>query len=431
MKLETYDMIISTIRDIIKGTIFENNVYSVGGCERDRILGNEIKDIDLVVSLPNGGIDFANYLYDNNYTTYKPVIYENFGTAMFKLVDFPSIEIEVVQTRKECYRDVNSRNPETTFGTINDDAERRDFTVNALYRNISTGKLCDFNGNSKNDMLDKVIRCCGDPNIIFKEDALRILRAFRFASRLDFRMTYDTYQGIINNVERLHTISRERITDEFSKILVGPNPLYFLDYIHRFRDIIFPFIRQDYIEEIGCLKHRVLLRESYPLLEIRLAILFQDLSEETIKGLMRNMKYPNNLIDEVLFLINTSKYKFFDTNEGLYNIRKAMFESKTHERFYKLTQYLTSIRLNGLKIYLKSQLEIGDIMYGYKLGVDGNDIMKEFNLKPGPLIKTYLDSLMLEAFSNPEKYMDKNECLNFIANKDFFENTEKRLSEIL
>jgi hypothetical protein len=66
-----------------------------------------------------------------------------------------------------------------------------------------------------------------------------------------------------------------------------------------------------------------------------------------------------------------------------------------------------------------------------KVSVDGNDIMKEFNLKPGPLIKAYLDSLMLEAFSNPEKYMDKNECLNFIANKDFFENTEKRLSEIL
>jgi poly(A) polymerase len=431
MKLETYDMIISTIRDIIKDTVFENYVYSVGGCERDRLLGNEIKDIDLVVNLPNGGINLATYLHENKYTLYKPVVYESFGTAMFKLVDFPTIEIEVVQTRKECYRDINSRNPETTFGTINDDCERRDFTVNAFYRNVSTGKLCDFNGNSCNDILNGLIRCCGEPNIIFKEDALRILRAFRFSSRLGFKITYETYEGIFNNIERLHTISRERITDEFSKILTSPNPSIFLEKIHNFRHIIFPFNREDYIENIGRIKHRILIRNSYPILEIRLAILFKELSEDIIRELMFNMKYPNKLIDEVIFLINTSKYDFFNEESELYYIRKAMYESKTPERFHKLTQYLTSIGLNGLEIFLKSQLKVGDIMYGYKLGINGNDIIETLKYQPGPIIKTVLDTLLSESFSDPLKYIDKEECLTLIENIDFVNNTRERLKEIL
>lgn len=432
MKLETYDMIISTIRDIIKGTIFENNVYSVGGCERDRILGNEIKDIDLVVSLPNGGIDFANYLYDNNYTTYKPVIYENFGTAMFKLVDFPSIEIEVVQTRKECYRDVNSRNPETTFGTINDDAERRDFTVNALYRNISTGKLCDFNGNSKNDMLDKVIRCCGDPNIIFKEDSLRILRAFRFADRLGFRIDGLTFLGMNKHCDRLSIISQERITDEFNKILLGDDPTYMFGGMlgPTLKKYIFPVLDKDGLSNIFNVSLKQNLKRSPKDLIVRLAVLFKSLETTTIKILMRSMKYSNVQIDEVCFLVEKgNKYKDYTFIKP--TIRQIMFECKTFSRFCCLTSFLEAIEEKGNELKLTGILEIGDIMYGYKLGVDGNDIMKEFNLKPGPLIKAYLDSLMLEAFSNPEKYMDKNECLNFIANKDFFENTEKRLSEIL
>ena len=103
------------------GREFEGHVYSVGGCERDKHLGlKEIKDIDLVVDLPNNsGIRFANWLYSIGLTISKPVVYENFGTAMFKLSAFPDEEIEVVHTRKEIYRDKNSRNPETDYGTIN------------------------------------------------------------------------------------------------------------------------------------------------------------------------------------------------------------------------------------------------------------------------------------------------------------------------
>ena len=97
MTLKTYEFVLSALKILIKGTKFENHVYSVGGCERDRILGNEIKDIDLVIdSIPNGGIKFAEYLYENHYLTHEPVIYENFGTVMFRLADFPDIELEAI-----------------------------------------------------------------------------------------------------------------------------------------------------------------------------------------------------------------------------------------------------------------------------------------------------------------------------------------------
>ena len=225
MKLEIYEQIVSILKSIIKDTKFENHTYTVGGCERDRILGNEIKDIDIVVDLPRGGIELAEYLYENEDLVHAPVIYENFGTVMFRLIDFPDIELEAVHTRKETYRG-DSRNPETAFGTIEEDCQRRDFSVNAFYRNISTGKTYDFNGNSKKDLLNKEIRACGDPDVIFGEDPLRILRAFRFADRLGFRLDGLTFLGMNKHCDRLSIISQERITDEFNKILLGNDPTY-------------------------------------------------------------------------------------------------------------------------------------------------------------------------------------------------------------
>ncbi|MBP3630142.1 MAG: CCA tRNA nucleotidyltransferase, partial [Clostridia bacterium] len=221
--VKNYTEIIECLKNIILGTKFENHVFSVGGCERDLILDSPIKDIDIVIDLPNGGIEFANWLKDNGHTVGSVVVYEHFGTAMFRLKDYPDEEIEAVQTRKECYRDMESRNPETAFGSIMDDCQRRDFTINAIYRNISTGDILDLNGKSFDDITDGWIRACGDPNIIFSEDPLRILRAVRFKYRLGdhFLIEKDTYQGIFTHKDRLSIISQERITDEFNKIITG------------------------------------------------------------------------------------------------------------------------------------------------------------------------------------------------------------------
>ena len=119
------------IRKIIEGTSFENHVFAVGGSVSDLSMNNEIKDIDLVIDLPNGGVDFAEWCREQGYTK-TIVVYQTYGTSMFKFNQFPDDEIECVMTRGEKYIDKESRNPVTAFADINEDAIRRDLTINAI-----------------------------------------------------------------------------------------------------------------------------------------------------------------------------------------------------------------------------------------------------------------------------------------------------------
>jgi poly(A) polymerase len=401
MKLETYDSVFNILQNLIKNTKFENHTYTVGGCERDRILGNEIKDIDIVVDLPRGGIELAEYLYENEDLVHAPVIYENFGTVMFRLIDFPDIELEAVHTRKETYRG-NSRNPETAFGTIEEDCQRRDFTVNAFYHNISTGKVYDFNGNSRKDLLNKEIRTCGDPDIVFNEDSLRILRAFRFADRLGFRIDGLTFLGMNKHCDRLSIISQERITDEFNKILLGDDPTYMFGGMlgPTLKKYIFPVLDKDGLSNIFNVSLKQNLKRSPKDLIVRLAVLFKSLETTTIKILMRSMKYSNVQIDEVCFLVEKgNKYKDYTFIKP--TIRQIMFECKTFSRFCCLTSFLEAIEEKGNELKLTGILDVGDVMFGYKLPVNGDDIMKKYNLKPGPLIKEILEYLQTQCFFNP------------------------------
>ena len=401
MKLEIYEQIVSILKSIIKDTKFENHTYTVGGCERDRILGNEIKDIDIVVDLPRGGIELAEYLYENDDLVHPPVIYENFGTVMFRLIDFPNIELEAVHTRKETYRG-DSRKPETAFGTIEEDCQRRDFTVNAFYRNVSTGKTYDFNGNSRKDLLNKEIRACGDPDIIFNEDSLRILRAFRFADRLGFRFDGLTFLGMNKHCDRLSIISQERITDEFNKILLGNDPTYMFGGMlgPTLKKYIFPVLDEDGLSKIFNISLKQNLKRCPKDLIVRLAVLFNRLETTTIKILMRSMKYSNDQIDEVCFLVEKgNKYKDYTFIKP--TVRQIMFECKTFSRFCCLTSFLEAIEEKGYELKLMGMLDVGDVMFGYKLPVNGDDIMKEYNLEPGPLIKEILEYLQTQCFFNP------------------------------
>lgn len=401
MKLEIYEQIVSILKGIIKDTKFENHTYTVGGCERDRILGNEIKDIDIVVDLPRGGIELAEYLYENDDLVHPPVIYENFGTVMFRLIDFPDIELEAVHTRKETYRG-DSRKPETAFGTIEEDCQRRDFTINAFYRNVSTGKTYDFNGNSRKDLLNKEIRACGDPDVIFGEDPLRILRAFRFADRLGFRLDGLTFLGMNKHCDRLSIISQERITDEFNKILLGNDPTYMFGGMlgPTLKKYIFPVLDEDGLSKIFNISLKQNLKRCPKDLIVRLAVLFNRLETTTIKILMRSMKYSKDQIDEVCFLVEKgNKYKDYTFIKP--TVRQIMFECKTFSRFCCLTSFLEAIEKKGNELKLTGILDVGDIMFGYKLPVNGDDIMKEYNLKPGPLIKEILEYLQTQCFFNP------------------------------
>lgn len=150
--------IVDYLKGIIKGTEFDNHCFVVGGAVRDLVMKNGIKDIDLVLDIKDGGIRFAEWMEANGYTKGSVVTYPTYGTAMFKLKEFEDIEIECVQTRKEQYKDKNSRNPETEYGTLYEDIMRRDFTCNTLLYDITNCQVLDLTGKGIEDIKNKIIR---------------------------------------------------------------------------------------------------------------------------------------------------------------------------------------------------------------------------------------------------------------------------------
>ena len=154
MTREEFKKITEYIGSIIKGTSFENHIFAVGGSVRDFYMGNDIKDIDLVIDLPHGGVDFANWCKEQGYTK-TVVIYETYGTAAMKILNQ---DIECVMTRGEKYLDDGTRNPTVEFADLKEDAFRRDLTINALYYNVSTGEILDPTGYGIKDIENKIIR---------------------------------------------------------------------------------------------------------------------------------------------------------------------------------------------------------------------------------------------------------------------------------
>ena len=158
MTKDKFYKIVLYLKDLINGTKFEGKIYVVGGAVRDLYMDKEIKDIDIVAELPSGGIEFANWMEENGHTHGSVVTYPTYGTAMFHLKEYPEVEIECVQTRKEQYKDKNSRNPETEYGTLYEDIMRRDFTCNTLLYDITDCQILDLTGKGIEDIKNKIIR---------------------------------------------------------------------------------------------------------------------------------------------------------------------------------------------------------------------------------------------------------------------------------
>ena len=200
---------------------FSLESYVIGGFVRDYLLKKKLpKDID-IVSVGNGILlaeKVAEKLPDNP----KVSIYKNFGTAMIK---FNGFDIEFVGARKESY-EFNSRKPYVESGTLQDDQNRRDFTINAMAFSLSEknyGDLIDPFGGV-NDLNNKIIRTPLDPDITYSDDPLRMMRAVRFAAQLNFVIEEKSLKAITKNKERLKIISSERIVDELNKILASERP---------------------------------------------------------------------------------------------------------------------------------------------------------------------------------------------------------------
>lgn len=421
MRIETYYEILDYLKEIIKDTEFEGHVYSVGGCERDKHLGMKtIKDIDIVVDLPNNsGIRFAKWLESNGNTKGSVVVYENFGTAMFKLKEYSNEEIEVVHTRKEIYRDKNSRNPETDFGTIYDDCFRRDFTINALYHNISEDKDIDFSGHGLTDLEDGIIMTCNDPDVTFEDDPLRIMRAIRFASKYGFEIYSLTINGIISNVNRLKIISQERITDEFSKILMSPYPYFGIRLLESFgiMDVIMPEYKcyGKFSSILDKVKH--LHKSEYYTLEAVLGLLFsqKEISPNTREIILRKFKYSNDTIKEVnLYADNAYALELACVMKFDAKIREIAKICGDREHFNRLVDVSKANNITGKKQCFNYLNEVSDIemMYGYKLPINGNDVMEVLNIQPCKTVKSVLDKLMGIAYEWPR--ITREYCIDTI-----------------
>ncbi len=212
--------------------------YIIGGFVRDKILGRPTKDADIVCV--GDGIALAHAVAKRFQPEPTVAFFKHFGTAQIKIDDW---EIEFVGARKESYRH-ESRNPEVEPGTIEDDQNRRDFTINAMAISLNQadyGTLIDpFNGLV--DLSNKLIQTPLDPLTTFSDDPLRMMRAIRFASQLQFTIAPVTLQAIQDNAHRIKIITQERITDEFNKILLSKKPSVGLDLLYKtgLMKLIFP-----------------------------------------------------------------------------------------------------------------------------------------------------------------------------------------------
>ncbi|WP_273277310.1 CCA tRNA nucleotidyltransferase [Maribacter polysiphoniae] len=246
------------IFNILSEAADELNVesYVIGGFVRDYLLkrGNP-KDIDVVAV--GSGIELAKKVAHKLSGNPKISVFKNFGTAMIKHGD---LELEFVGARKESY-DRNSRKPFVEDGTLQEDQERRDFTINALALSLNKsnfGELLDpFNGVI--DLEDKIIRTPLEPGITYSDDPLRMMRAIRFATQLDFVIELKSLQAITENKERIQIVSKERIVDELNKILACPKPSIGLSLLHKtgLLDYILPELTAlEGIEEIEGQRHK-------------------------------------------------------------------------------------------------------------------------------------------------------------------------------
>lgn len=225
--IEDYKNTVGKLRSIVKAW-GKSEVYLVGGCVRDELLGLVPKDIDIVVDYPDGATEFTNFLR----TTYQLdvcrdyTVFPKFGTSRFSLYIGGDkwIPIECVMPRSEVYEGTTRKPSSVEFGTLEEDARRRDFCCNALYQNVLSSEVLDPTGNGLGDLKKKILRTPIDPDKTFLDDPLRMLRAIRFSVCKGFAIDPQTYYGISPN-DGWYILSKERIQDEINKIILSSNPI--------------------------------------------------------------------------------------------------------------------------------------------------------------------------------------------------------------
>lgn len=211
--------VIERIRAALHQTPYEGKVYLVGGIVRDELLNRPLpNDVDLV--LEGDALQLAQYLYESGLTPHKPVLYRRFGTALL-VID--GVQVELVSARAESYRSDSRKPVQVKPATLQEDALRRDFTINTLLKNLHTGEILDPLGCALQDLHARVLRTPRNPEQTLEEDPLRMMRGVRFAVQLRFTIDPPAWSAIQTWAARLKIVSMERIRDEWTRILQLPN----------------------------------------------------------------------------------------------------------------------------------------------------------------------------------------------------------------
>ena len=224
---EDYNKTINKLRQFVRSW-GKADVYLVGGCVRDELLGLVPKDIDLVIDYPNGSEEFTNFLR----ATYQLdvcrgfTVFPKYGTSRFSVCIGPDkwIPIECVIPRTEKYEGTTRKPSSVEFGSLSEDAERRDFCCNALYKNVMSDDIIDPTGKGLDDLKAMILRTPIDSEQTFLDDPLRMLRAIRFSVCKGFTIDPETYSKI-KPYKSYYDLSKERIQDELNKIILSPKPI--------------------------------------------------------------------------------------------------------------------------------------------------------------------------------------------------------------
>lgn len=418
-------------------TFYENNyeAFMVGGCIRDFLLSKEPKDYDIATSaLPN----ITESLFEKTIPTGI-----KHGTITV-LLDKEPFEVTTYRIEGE-YKD-NRRPDEISFVTnIKDDLSRRDFTINAFAYNSKEGLKDYFNGLE--DLQNKIIRTVGDSNKRFNEDALRMMRAIRFASQLDFNIEKSTLDGIKKNKNLLKNISSERIRDELCKLLLSDNPRKGLNLLKDcgVLDVIIPELTsligfnhktKDYNKDL--FDHTLSVVENTPNdLILRLSALFHDIgkpkvndniSEDITRKILTRLHFDNKTIKSVCILIK--EYMNVLGNSTDIDI-KRFINRTSKENIYSLLEFqkahVLSLKNSDLDLYelnnMKNKIDNiinSNIPLSIKdLNIDGSILTKELNLKPGKVIGETLNYLLEVVLNNPNL---NNETILLEKAKTFIQN---------
>ncbi len=390
--------------NFILNKFYDNNLeaFIVGGCVRDNLLGKIPHDYDIT----------TNALPDKTASLFEKTIPT--GIKHGTITVFINSNPFEVTTYRIDGKYLNNRKPENVeFVTnIKEDLARRDFTINALAYSPKLGFKDFFNG--KEDLKNKIIRCVGNPDKRFNEDALRILRAIRFSCQLNFEIEVETLNSIKKNFKLVKNISKERIRDEFSKILLSPysfNGLYTLKDIGLI-DLIMPIFKENFNLDNDTLKNNYkILSFTKGKLSSKLAAFilascnFKD-SKDLAENILKNLHYDNKTIKETLILIdefNTSlTLNRYQLKKLINKISKELiFDFIDLKRaFLKLnTESLNTI--NIIKESIQDILDKKEPLTIKDLAINGNILAKELNLQPSKELGLLLNYLLDEILKNP------------------------------